>query len=161
MQPPISMPPIPTAAAPDWIGWVIGSLIFVIVTLSGVIIYLFKLYLQRSRVNEKINREREDRHGEERAKWLEEKAAWDAEREAEHATLALSYETRAKELAQEYIRQGAHDREQALAREEQIRVYNAELHEKIAEKNEMSRTMMVELLQKIQMRITGRPRKGM
>jgi flagellar biosynthesis/type III secretory pathway M-ring protein FliF/YscJ len=133
-----TMPAIPTTGAPDWIGWVIGSLIFVIVVLAIVIIYLFKLYLARTKGDEK--------------------QCWDAEKKVEIQKLELEYEQRAKELAQEYIRQGAHDREQALAREEQTRVYNAELHEKIAEKNETSRTMMVELLQKIQMRITGRAR---
>lgn len=133
-----AMPAIPTAGAPDWIGWVIGAMIFVIAVLAIVIIYLFKLYLARTKGDEK--------------------AAWDAEKKLEVQKVELEYEQRAKELAQEYIRQGTHDREQALARDEQIRAFNAELHEKIAEKNETSRTMMVELLQKIQMRITGRAR---
>lgn len=146
---------VPTNIPPGWVPWIVGGLIFVIVTLAGVIAYLFKLYNRRVVSHDKQRRELEAAHALERNRWIEERAAWDAEREAETLQLRLDYETKHRELAEGYIKQSAHDRAQHLLREEQIRKDGGELMEKMQDRAAVSTQAMVDLLQKIHQRFLG------
>jgi hypothetical protein len=145
----------PTEVPPEWLPWVLGLLLLTISVLGGVVGYLFKLYNRRVVQHEKQNLTKDADHTAERNHWLEEKAAWDAEREAEHARLALGYETKARELAESYIKQSALDRTQHLQREDQTRKDAQEMVDRVTRDGAAAANKMADILQKMHDRFQG------
>lgn len=153
------MPPEVQQTVSQIPSWFVGALVIAITTLSGVVVYLFKLVLSQRDNHDKNRQSAELLHAEERNKWLEEKAAWDAEREAEHASLALNYETKAKELAEGYNKALSEERAAHLTREELIRKEGAELVERMSAEAAKAAGKMADLLQKFHERFVGGPRR--
>jgi hypothetical protein len=122
----------------------IGALAAVIITLAGVVAYLFKRYERRDDRREKAIVEERKTMDEERAAWAIEREKLRGDFEAKHAELSDDFANALRE-------------EHKLARdhEDEIRAEFAAIMERVATESGKSATALVEMLQKFYDRFVG------
>jgi len=135
--------------------WYVGALIATVVTLAGVIVFLFKRSDKRDRL---IARER-DEIIKERESWTAERLKLDDARTLEREEIRGEFEVKHRELVEHYLQQARSDRDAEREHITALQKEFADIMEAVAAESGKASQALVDVLTKFHTRFVG-PRRG-